>query len=232
MTELKRWSSPGSEVDPVVRAVMRYARDLEPSSEQLGALLEATAVSRGSAAASRFRRSLWSIAAIAAVFMSGAALAAYAVGSRHETALEPAARAPAARPERRLPKAIRAKAPAISLSSPEPASTASAKVAAPGPASTPSIGARSAEPAALQDAALLQQARASMATNPARALTLTRDHELHFPASALTEERQALRIEALARLGRRAEAERERQQFDAHYPRSIYGRRLQGLLSP
>jgi hypothetical protein len=71
-----------------------------------------------------------------------------------------------------------------------------------------------------------------MGSDPGRALTLTRDHELHFPNSVLLEERQALRIEALARLGRRAEAERELQTFTARFPRSIYTRRIQALTSP
>ena len=68
-----------------------------------------------------------------------------------------------------------------------------------------------------QDAALLQQARRAASADPARALTLTRDHELHFPESGLSEERQALRVEALARLGRAAEAARELAAF-LQYP--------------
>lgn len=231
MTELKRWSNPGSEVDPVVRAVMRYARDLEPSSEQLGALLEATATSRRSQRRWRARRSLWSIAAIAAVFMSGAALAAYAVRAQHETAAAPAAQTSRPAPERKPPAKAPPKSAVVLLPSAEPLPTASIKVA-PSPISAPAVTAPSPAPAVQSDAGLLQEARASMSQNPARALTLTRDHELHFPASALTEERQALRVEALARLGRRTEAERELQTFDTRYPRSIYRRRLQGLLEP
>jgi hypothetical protein len=83
-----------------------------------------------------------------------------------------------------------------------------------------------------QDAALLQEARGIVASNPAHALTLTRDHELHFPNSALTEERQALRIEALARLGRQAEAARGLLTFEQRFPRSIYTRRLHALPVP
>jgi hypothetical protein len=81
-----------------------------------------------------------------------------------------------------------------------------------------------------EDTRLLHEARSSVASNPARALTLTRDHELYFPNSALNEERQALRIEALARLGRHAEAARELIVFEQRFPRSIYARRLRALL--
>ena len=62
-------------------------------------------------------------------------------------------------------------------------------------------------------------------------MTLTRDHELSFPESLLTEERQALRVEALARLGRSSEAEQELTGFEQRFPRSIYRRRLRSLVT-
>jgi hypothetical protein len=86
--------------------------------------------------------------------------------------------------------------------------------------------------AVLEDSGLLQQARASVGDNPARALTLTRDHEVRFPSSLLVEERQALRIEALARLSRGVEAASELQSFEGRFPRSPYRRRLRSLVTP
>lgn len=232
MTEPKRWSSPGSDVDPVLRAVLRYARDLEPTSEQLGALVEGVAEHR-SLTPRRSRRALWSIAAVAAVFMSGAALAAYAVSVRQAPVLPAPSASPAA-PVPQNPGGAHAPRPAVASTpvQPEP-STAPVVKATPSAASrVPQAWPSSSTADVEKDARLLQEARSAVATNPARALTLTRDHELHFPTSALTEERQALRIEALARLGRRAEAERELQAFAARFPRSIYTRRLQALTSP
>lgn len=83
-----------------------------------------------------------------------------------------------------------------------------------------------------RDTQLLQEARSLVSANPARALSLTREHALQFPASALTEERQALQIEALARLGRTAEATAALAGFRTRFPRSIHARRLEALGLP
>jgi hypothetical protein len=85
---------------------------------------------------------------------------------------------------------------------------------------------------ATRDAQLLQEARSLLLGNPTRALSLTRDHELHFPGSPLTEERLALRIEALARLGRKTEASAALAGFRTRFPRSIHARRLLALGLP
>jgi hypothetical protein len=233
MTELKRWSSSESDVDPVLRVTMRYAREIKPTTEQVGMLLQATA-SRRAGAPKSFRRSLWGMAAVAAAFVSGAALAAYVVDSKSSQ--------PPPQPALSVPRAVLTP-PAL-----PPASAATRAIAAPRPLEVPSVAPRkpisptpshlpaplpsNAAPSVDQDALLLQEARAVMAQDPSRALTLTRDHELRYPTSALAEERQALRIEALARSGGREEAQRELQTFKARFPRSIYGRRLQGLVSP
>lgn len=74
-----------------------------------------------------------------------------------------------------------------------------------------------------------QQARRSVVSEPARALELIAEHQQRFPRSVLTEERQALRIEAFLRIGRRSEAERELGIFETLSPRSLYLRRLRAL---
>lgn len=249
MTEPKRWSSPSSEVDPVLRSVLLYARDVQPDSRQLQAIL------RGSArpATPKRRRFAAFVVAAAAVACAGVAWAGYASGLLFSSAPNPSSAAPAS--SATLPATGRASrgavdsaargavdvAPRIADSaSPlaKPLPEAAVVVAAPpvvvdraAPRVAPSTPRAAPSTASEQDAALLQQARLIVASEPARALTLTRDHELHFPASALTEERQALRIEALARLGRRPEATRALATFDQYFPRSIYRHRLHALLS-
>jgi len=233
MTELKRWSSSESDVDPVLRVTMRYAREIKPTTEQLGMLLQATA-SRRAGAPKSFRRSLWGMAAVAAAFVSGAALAAYVVDSKDSRPPpQPALSVPRAVPAQPTPPPTGSATGAIAARRPlEAPPAAPRKPIAPSPSHLPAPLPSNAAPSDDQDALLLQEARAVMAHDPSRALILTRDHELRYPASALAEERQALRIEALARSGSRAEAQRELQTFDARFPRSIYGRRLQGLVSP
>ena len=231
MTEPKRWSSSGSEVDPVLRSVLRYGQGLTPSSQQLQRLLQATS-------ARPVRRSRrWastSVVALAAVLgVAGGAWAAYVSGFVRTPArpLAAASASPSAHVASAPRSGLGGAAPV--LSSPAPPAPLSTQAVVPSPSkrlappapSTPGLGSE-------QDAALLQQARRAVLAEPARALTLTRDHELHFPNSALTEEREALRLEALARLGRTADAARELAVFDARFPHSIYARRLHSMITP
>jgi hypothetical protein len=239
--EAKRWSSPDSDVDPVLRSVLRYGRDLAPTAAQLGAIVAGATEPARSVSARRKPRALWSIAAVAAVFVAGGALAGYAVNQRGVSAptsasapsvLTPPTPKPASTPRGGGTPAVM---PAAEVPTPPAAAApAAATTANPAPArSVAPIAIDSAprvDPA--RDAQLLQEARRLVSGNPARALNLTRDHELHFPASALTEERQALQIEALARLGRRSEAAAALASFRTRFPRSIHARRLEALGLP
>jgi hypothetical protein len=228
-----RWSDPSSDVDPVLRSVLRYGGELGPDSSQLQRLLRATEAGTTPAAVSRRARTSRRWATVLAVGLaaafSGAAWARFA-GHWGAPPQEPAP-APSLAPPRGAP----ASRPASFPAAPPPASIASIEpipVASPTAKAPPVPSARPETlpaPSAEQDAALLQQARAAVSRDPARALTLTRDHQVRFAASALAEERQALLIEALFRLGRRDEAARELEAFEAHYPRSPYRRRLRAL---
>jgi hypothetical protein len=233
MNEPKRWSSSGSDVDPVLRSVLRYARDLQPNAAELSAVVHGT-VARPRpkpAPPSRRRRTAWGLVALAATFAAAAALASY--GSRLWLAPPAPAPPPSIAPVNVVPPRAPAgvsRAPAP-RSEPSPAPSVANSAA---PARATPVVAASTPPTrdGAEDARLLHEARGAVAINPSRALTLTRDHELHFPSSALNEERQALRIEALARLGRHAEAARELLFFDQRFPRSIYARRLHALSPP
>ena len=89
-----------------------------------------------------------------------------------------------------------------------------------------------ASTATLDDAGWLQAARRVVVSNPSRALTLIREHAQRFPHSPLAEERSALQIEALFRMGRSERAQSALATFEQTYPRSPYRRRLQTLLGP
>ena len=234
--EAKRWSSPDSDVDPVLRSVLRYGRELEPTSAQLGAIVAAATERSRPEPLRRRPRALWSVAAVAAVFVAGAAFAGYAVSQRQAPAPTPATQPSVASAP--VPKAASQRQgdaapaePRVVLPTTAPTASAGPKPAmALGSATKPTIESPSLDPA--RDAQLLQEARSSMSSNPSRALSLTRDHELHFPSSALGEERQALQIEALARLGRKAEATAALASFRTRFPRSIHARRLEALGLP
>jgi hypothetical protein len=96
-----------------------------------------------------------------------------------------------------------------------------AAVASPSPvAASPSEG------------ALLLQARRYLASDPASALALTDDAARRFSDGPLAPEREVLAIEALAHMGRAAEARTRLSAFRARYPRSPHLARLDSLVSP
>jgi len=83
----------------------------------------------------------------------------------------------------------------------------------------------------ISEGALLLRARRVLASDPAEALELTRQHARRFPTGALIPERQVLAIEALAGLGRTAEARAELASFRQRFPSSPHLARLQALLA-
>jgi hypothetical protein len=69
---------------------------------------------------------------------------------------------------------------------------------------------------------LLRQARADVAAARfSAALNSIAEHERRFPAGRLREERDALRVKALASLGRSEDARAAAERFGARYPRSV-----------
>jgi hypothetical protein len=105
-----------------------------------------------------------------------------------------------------------------------PAPAPSASVRAKHAASSPRA---SAQPAAPDEAQLLRSARAALPSTPARALELTVEHERLYRSGMLVQEREAIAIEALMRLGRRSEATARADRFLARFPASPYRARIE-----
>lgn len=82
-----------------------------------------------------------------------------------------------------------------------------------------------------REAALLERAQGLVVKNPAAALRTLRVHAVEFPHGALELERDFLTVDALLRLGRRTEAESLANTIRTRAPGSLYGRRLEHLLS-
>ncbi len=80
------------------------------------------------------------------------------------------------------------------------------------------------------ETALIESARAAVLRDPARALALTDAHRRDFPSGELAPEREVIAIDALARLGRRAEAQARADAFRAAHPRSIHTARIAAIL--
>jgi hypothetical protein len=94
-------------------------------------------------------------------------------------------------------------------------------------ASTPAkLPAKPTPPAQPSEAELLEQARAAMRADPARALQRANEHAARFPGGVLVQEREVLAIQALRKLGRSAEADRRAQAFAKAFPGSAFARKL------
>lgn len=118
-------------------------------------------------------------------------------------------------PPRRLPPPEPSSLPA------PPPETARAPSSPPEPALDPSLEIR-----------WLEQARSQLSTSPADALATLRAHLQRFPASRLAHEREVLFIEALDRLGQRAEAQTRARRLLEAQPSSPYRDKLQRFLPP
>ncbi len=90
----------------------------------------------------------------------------------------------------------------------------------------PPAGAAEAAPAATE-LELVQRARAALASDPNRALTLTNEHAVTYPRGELVQEREVIAVEALARLGRNEEASRRALAFVRRFPETPYAARLE-----
>ena len=78
---------------------------------------------------------------------------------------------------------------------------------------------------------LLESARSALGGEPARALQITREHAARFPAGRLSAERSIIEIDALLRLGRRAEAQARSERLLRGSPQSLYAERVRRLLA-
>lgn len=85
----------------------------------------------------------------------------------------------------------------------------------------------------ISEVALLEQARSALrGGDAAHALALVEQAATSYPDGVLVEEREALAIETLIKLGRRDEAVAKWSKFATSYPRSNYHARLQRLIEP
>jgi hypothetical protein len=199
--EVDRLLDHERDISPVPAAVRAHAL-----ARARAALVAGTARSPSRRIAAP-RRISWAAAA-ALVCVGGAALGAVAYEIRSRL-IDPPSAPPAAPPvtmvavERALP------APRVAD---EPS-------APPDTHATPHLSRADAARAELR---LLRQARAAVAReNYAAAMPPIAEHVRRFKAGRLTEEREALRVKALAGLGRTDDAQRAAAAFRARFPRSV-----------
>ncbi len=81
-----------------------------------------------------------------------------------------------------------------------------------------------------EEAALLERARGALASSPGEALARTEEHAARFPSGKLGMERELVAIDALRRLGRRAEARARAESLLGRAHGGLYEPRLRQLL--
>jgi len=119
--------------------------------------------------------------------------------------------------------------PSAESPAPQPAKVAGAQEARP--------HARPATHAALpsgpsDELALLEAASRALDASPERALALTDEHLKRFRSPKFAQERERLAVVALVRLGRREDAKRRAEAFEAAFPESAHLTRVRELVRP
>lgn len=237
MSELS--DPPRLMTDPSAGALGDWFRDAQsdlPSAQQMARLAERLEPAFAAPSAKQPALGPLSKWLIGALGVAGLGLLAVALrGGKAES--------PSSSQQRTLPAATApassAAAPALSLttSAPLPSPPSEADIPPTAIATAPSSPARNVRPnvdASRQgpsEAALLEQARSALATNPARSLALTRQHEARFPNGVLRQEREVIAIEALRRLGRDKTAAERAGSFEQAFPDSAHRRAVEGGLS-
>ena len=220
-----RWVAMKSVSFPPIRPDVRALLDAERVVPALLTSVRKRAITRArtalvadtllpSAAVMAVSRTRWAIVLVAAVVTStAAAVAAYEIGARHQSdALHEVARIE--RPSARTSPA------GVGAST---AATSAATVAIT-PSMSPVSTNRTPSPADTgpHELRLLREARAAVASEDfAAALVCIGEHERRFKAGRLVEEREALRVKALAGLGRTEQARRAALAFEGRFPRSV-----------
>ncbi len=119
-----------------------------------------------------------------------------------------------------LPSASPPAAPAAGPASAATVARRSAKSPSGSPGSNPST----------TELELVQRAQATLASDPARALAITSDHERAFPSGEFVQEREVIAVEALSRLGQKEESLRRARALLQRYPRTPYAARIEMVL--
>jgi len=131
--------------------------------------------------------------------------------------------------------------PVVVAAQPVPVASAPALEVAPAIpiASLPSLPSAAPAPASVSpsnlsvEQSLIDTARSALARGRGDdALRATEDHARLFPRGRLAEEREALAIQALLLVSRRAEASTRADRFHKAYPGSLYGNAVDVLLAP
>jgi hypothetical protein len=228
----------GRKLSPDVRALLDRERAIppQPASVRARALARARAASTSTwkpaapASVGALAGRRWAAAA-ALLCVLGAAMGAAAYQIRFRLAPlpndRPAGSTVGAAPPPLARSSSRAAEP-LDDSMPPPV-----RAALPSATASSATASRSNAEAGREELRLLRQARAAVARSDfAAALPPLLEHARRFKDGSLAEEREALRVKALAGLGRIDEARREATAFGARFPRSVLLPAVHQMVAP
>jgi hypothetical protein len=253
MTTPPRLRDATSDAPDALRTLLQHAARPAPMTEletaRLDRELRRSAAGGGRSADARPSRRRWAALAAALVVAAGASAAVGwwlgVVGGRApEAAPTSQGLAPSSRAGAQDGAPVAAPAPteedeqhpsgasALRGTSPSEPSGAARDAAGSSPRKPAAPGSRqgATEDPLERELAYLNQAQAALATDPARALQLTRQHAAEFPRGQLAVERELLAIDALVRSGQTEAAQKRAERFRARFGGGAYEVRLRTLL--
>ncbi len=206
--------------DPQFRSVMRAAKSDLPDPTRLDRILtnirtETGPGGGGGGSPSSGGAALPKLAA--ATIAAGAVVGAIFLASPHKTSSSVPASVPvpaSASVPASVPVPVPVPVPATSTSTPTPISALP-----------------DSPPRELAEIALLQSAQRALSSDPRGALDFIARHARAYPKGDFAEERDVLRIDALARLGRKDEALSRAADHQRRYPHSAHRPRVEAILA-
>jgi hypothetical protein len=124
--------------------------------------------------------------------------------------------------------------PPVASSAAEPSIVELPSATAPLPSAKPAPSHRAAplpEDTLAEENALVDRARANIASNPAQALAAVDEHAPRFPRGQLAQEREYLRVRALRGLGRNDEARARAKRYLVDYPSSPHVHSVRAIVT-
>jgi hypothetical protein len=221
---------------PTLDRYVRSARNDDASDEELQRISAKLAAAGAFATASTPpRRAAWKL-----YVKLGIGIAVLAGGFVSWRAVDVAAPPPvAAIPPALALAPVEARVPAADVPAPQmaipvdalpsvaPSAATSVPVRHAAPVASAQAPAESEAPPPPKELDLVQRAQAMLASDPERALAITREQARLYPAGEYIQEREVFAVEALSRLGRKDEASARANALLQRFPRTPYVSRLE-----
>lgn len=211
-----RWLDAGGEVPKGAADLMSAAAPTPPFSDAVRYRLAVGVAKTASLPAASVWSSLLAKGAFVAVIGGASGYLVHAVASRQQAPVPTPVVAPV-----NAPRAL----------APEPAQVAvEALPVLQLPTAAPDRAPRLKLDSRLEEAEVLEKARALVASNPAQALKLTSDYSRDFPKGGLGAEADLIAAQSLLGMGKVAAAKQRAQASLQRYPRGLYARQLRDIV--